>query len=176
MEKDIENSINESQKKDSKPEIEGESFSEDSALSQCQTALAEWQDKYTRLTADLDNFKKRTIKERADWAQASQVKLLISLLEIVDNFDRAMSIEQEVPEGMQSWVDGVSMIHSSFKEFLASAGVKETSYDTFNPEFHEALMQVQSDDKQSGEIVEVMEKGYMQGDRVLRPARVSVAK
>ena len=176
MESEIEKVKNEKKKKGLKVEEEKDFSEPDTALTQCQTTLAEWQEKYTRLTADLDNFKKRTIKERADWAQTSQVKLLTTLLEIVDNFDRAMSVEQEVPQEMQSWVDGVSMIHSAFKEFLTSAGVKETPYDTFNPEFHEALMQVESDAKKSGEIVEVMEKGYVFGDRVVRPAKVSVAK
>lgn len=145
-------------------------------LNQCKVTLAEWQEKYARLTADLENYKKRTIKERSAWAESAQEKILSQLLSIVDNFDRAMELKPEVPQELQAWVDGISMIYSSFGTFLKNAGVKEVSYDTFNPEFHEALMQVDSDEKESGEIIEVMEKGYMLNDRVLRPAKVSVAK
>ncbi len=145
-------------------------------LDQCKVTLAEWQEKYARLTADLENYKKRTIKERSAWAQSAQEKVLTQLLGIVDNFDRAMEHSVEVPQELQSWTDGIAMIHSSFKDFLKNAGVKEMAYDIFNPELHEALMQVDSDEKQSGEIVNVMEKGYTLNDRVLRPAKVSVAK
>ncbi len=145
-------------------------------LNQCKVTLAEWQDKYARLTADLENYQKRTVKERSAWAQSAQEKLLTPLLSIVDNFDRAMELKPEVSQEMQSWVDGIAMIHTAFGDFLKDAGVAEVSYDSFNPEFHEALMQVDSDEKESGQIVQIMEKGYVLNDRVLRPAKVSVAK
>jgi|SRR3989344_2074148 len=145
-------------------------------LKQCTVSLAEWQEKYARLTADFENYKKRTIKERSAWAESAQEKLLSGILTIVDNFDRAMEYKTEVPQELQSWVDGIAMIYSSFGEFLKQVGVKEVPYDLFNPEFHEALLQLDVDGKESGAIVEVMEKGYMLNDRVLRPARVSVVK
>ena len=68
------------------------------------------------------------------------------------------------------------MIHDSFTEYLKTAGVTEMPYDQFDPEQHEALIQVDSDDHDAGAIVTVMEKGYLLNDRVLRPAKVSVAK
>ncbi len=145
-------------------------------LEQCQISLAEWQEKYARLTADLDNFKKRTLKERAMWDETARAELLIGLLSIVDNFDRAMEQQQEVPAELQSWADGIQMIHDSFTEYLKTAGVTEMPYDQFDPEQHEALIQVDSDDHDAGAIVTVMEKGYLLNDRVLRPAKVSVAK
>ncbi len=87
-----------------------------------------------------------------------------------------MEHQTEVPQELQAWADGIAMIHTAFKEFLKNAGVKEVPYDHFNPEYHEALMQVDSDTQDAGEIVDIMEKGYMLNDRVLRPAKVSVAK
>ena len=154
------------------------SESDDTAeqLSQCKVTLAEWQEKYARLTADLENYKKRTMKERSAWAESAQVALISELLAIVDNFDRAMEHQREVPQELQAWADGIEMIHTAFKDFLKKAGVKEVPYDQFNPEFHEALMQVDSDTQDAGEIVDIMGKGYMLNDRVLRPAKVSVAK
>ncbi len=145
-------------------------------LSQCKVTLAEWQEKYARLTADLENYKKRTMKERSVWAESAQVALISELLAIVDNFDRAMEHQMEVPQELQAWADGIAMIHTAFKDFLKKAGVKEVPYNQFNPEYHEALIQVDSEGQDAGEIVSVMEKGYMLKDRVLRPAKVSVAK
>jgi molecular chaperone GrpE len=154
------------------------SESDDTAeqLNQCKATLAEWQEKYARLTADLENYKKRTMKERSAWGESAQVVLLSELLSIVDNFDRAIEHQTEVPQELQAWADGIAMIHTAFKEFLKNAGVKEVPYNYFNPEYHEALMQVDSDAQEVGEIVDIMEKGYMLNDRVLRPAKVSVAK
>lgn len=145
-------------------------------LNQCKATLAEWQEKYTRLTADLENYKKRTMKERSTWAESAQIALISDLLTIVDNFDRAMAHQKEVPHELQSWADGIAMIYTAFKDFLKNAGVKEVPYDQFNPEYHEALIQVESEDKEVGEIVEVMEKGYLLNERVVRPAKVSVSK
>ena len=167
----------ENEKKRKGLKMEGSEQAEhEEALAQCQATLAEWQEKYTRLTADLENYKKRTIKERGEWSQLAQAKVLKGLLGIADNFDRAVASQPDVSPEMQSWVDGITMIHDSLNEYLKNAGITETSYETFNPEHHEALMQVDSEEHRSGEIVEVLEKGYMLGDRVLRPAKVSVAK
>ncbi len=146
-------------------------------LDTCNASLQEWQAKYMRLSADLENFKKRIAKEQADWAEAAQAKLLVALLTIIDNFDRAMAHQdQDIPEHLASWIDGVGMIYNSLQDFLVDSGVKEVPCKLFDPIYHEALMQVDSDEHESGEIVSVMEKGYMLNDRVLRPAKVSVAK
>lgn len=161
---------------------------DDSELSQqldaCKSSLQEWQEKYMRLSADLENFKRRMEKEQQLWREMAQADLLIPLLGIVDNFDRAMEHKDKslaaagssIPEELNSWVDGVAMIHGSLADFLVNAGVKEVFYDTFDPSFHDALMQVDSDAHASGAIVDVMEKGYLLNERVLRPAKVSVAK
>jgi molecular chaperone GrpE len=137
-------------------------------LAACMVAKQEWQEKYMRLTADLANFNRRIEKERAMWSDLARADLLTPLLTVIDNFDRAVQTEQVSP--------GVKMIHSAFVEFLKNAGVKEVAYDTFNPEIHEALVQVDVEGKEAGTIVEVMQKGYILGDKVLRPAQVSVTK
>lgn len=145
-----------------------ETIQDQSELDTCKAALADWQSKYALLAADFENYKKRMLKDQTSFAVHSQAALLGNLLFIVDNFDRAM--EHEIDK------DGIAMIYESLAEFLQKVGVKEIACDIFNPEFHEALIQVESADHKEGEIVEVMEKGYMLGDRVLRPAKVSVAK
>ncbi len=143
----------------------------------CNATIKEWQEKYMRLSADLENFKRRIAKEQQMWREMAQADLLLKLLSIVDNFDRAMEHkDRQSPEELKSWTEGITMIYGSFGEYLKSVGIKEVPYDVFDPSYHDALMQVDSDKHKSGAIVTVMEKGYMLNDRVLRPAKVSVAK
>ena len=143
----------------------------------CNATIKNWQEKYMRLSADLENFKRRTEKEQQMWREMAQADILLKLLTIIDNFDRAMEHkDQQSPEELKSWGKGIAMIYGSFGSFLKSVGIKEVPYDVFDPSYHDALMQVDSDKHESGAIVTVMEKGYMLNDKVLRPAKVSVAK
>lgn len=143
----------------------------------CQTSLKELQEKYMRLTADFENFKRRIEKEQQQWRDMAQADLLLKLLSIADNFDRAMEHkDQQSIDEFKSWAAGIAMIHGALGELLKGAGVQEVSYETFDPQYHDALMQVESETHEPGSIVNVMEKGYLFHDRVLRPAKVSVAK
>ncbi len=156
-------------------------YSDSDQLSQdlvaCNASVQEWKEKYMRLSADLENFKRRIAKEQQMWREMAQADLLLKLLTIIDNFDRAMEHKDpQSSEEIKSWMEGIAMIYGSFGEFLKSVGVKEVPCKVFDPSYHDALMQVDSDEHKSGAIVMVMEKGYMLGDRVIRPARVSVAK
>lgn len=163
----------ESENKNFAPQDNGNTTSQDLASCQqelvaCQAAQQEWKEKYLRVMADMANYNKHIEKERALWSQLARADLLTPLLDVVDNFDRAAQTEELNP--------GIKMIHSAFVEFLKNAGVQEVSYDAFNPELHEALMQVDAEGKDSGTIVAVMQKGYALGEKVLRPAKVSVTK
>ena len=83
-------------------------------LDACRMSVKEWQAKYARLSADLENFKRRIAKEQRDWAETAQADIIIRLLAITDNFDRAMEHkEQQSPEEMQSWADGITMIYNA---------------------------------------------------------------
>ncbi len=137
-------------------------------LEACSKEQAEWKERALRLSADLENYKRRMEKEQGHWMQRAQATLLEGLLPIVDNFDRAVAHAQDN--------EGISMIHNELQAYLEKAGVKEVACDQFDPTYHEALMQIESEDKESGQIVEVLQKGYQLGEHVLRPAKVSVAK
>lgn len=155
-----------------------ENESVDNALVECEAQLQGWKDKFLQVNADLQNLRKRTAKEQISWSQSAQARVLMPLLEVIDNFDRAM-VEKPKTEDEESaaWIDGISMIHASLLKTLDQFNVKAMdNYDAFDPTFHEALMQIESDEKESGEIVVVLQKGYMMGDTVLRPAKVSVAR
>lgn len=153
-------------------------LSEKEQLEKANAAAAEWTDKYLSLTADFQNYKKRITQERADWAQDAQKAVFVDLLAVIDNFERALEQEKK-SENVEKveWLAGFEMIYQSLEKLLAKFGVQAiTDFSVFNPKYHEALLQVDSEQHKSGEIVQVMQKGYMMHDKVIRPAIVSVAK
>ena len=100
------------------------------------------------------------------------------MLAVIDNFERALEQEKkrEAAEGVQ-WLAGFEMIYQSLEKLMAKFGVKEiTDFSVFNPKYHEALVSVESDKHKSGQVVQVLQKGYTMNDKVIRPATVSVAK
>lgn len=148
-------------------------------LDACKATQQEWREKYMHVAADLENFKRRMAKEQAVWAQAAQGKVLVDLLAIVDDFDRAIQEQEKekLSDEVQAWLAGFDMIHNGLHSFLKKQGIEEIPVDKpFDPEYHEALLQVESDEHESGTIVAVMQKGYLFKGTVLRPAKVSVAK
>lgn len=148
-------------------------------LERCSKEIDELKDAAKRVAADFENFKKRVERDRVMWAQTAQSELLRNLLPIVDDFDRALqqATKQEVQPELKTWLAGFELINKSFYKFLQSYDVTPmTQMTNFDPELHEALAQVESADHESGTIVEVAQKGFMIKDRVLRPARVTVAK
>jgi molecular chaperone GrpE len=153
-------------------------LTEKEQLEKAQAAATEWTDKYLSLTADFQNYKKRVTQERTDWAQDAQKQVLVDLLAITDNFERALAEEKKREETAHvAWLAGFEMIYQSLEKLLAKYGVQEISdFSVFNPKYHEALLQVESDKHTSGDIVQVLQKGYTMHDKVIRPAIVSVAK
>lgn len=151
---------------------------EKEALEKAQAAIADWTDKYLTLTADFENYKKRVSSERADWANDAQKRIVLDILDVVDNFERALEQERKREDNAGvAWLAGFEMIYQSLEKVLAKYGVQAiTDFSVFNPKYHEALMQVESDKHKSGEIVQVLQKGYMMHDKVIRPATVSVAQ
>lgn len=152
--------------------------SDDSAeLFACIAERDSWKEKFLRLQADYDNFTKRNEKERLQWRDTLQSALLLDILPIVDDFDRAFEKQNEADISLQNWLAGFEMIRKSLQKFLEKYNVKEIPATLpFDPEYHEALMQVESPSHQAGEIVGILQKGYTFRDEVLRPAKVSVAK
>ena len=139
--------------------------------------LASIKEKFARLTADFQNYKKRAETDRVMWIDRSRCDVLLGILSIVDNFDRALEESKNSQnESLASWVVGFEMIHKALYDYLASQKVTViTQVQTFDPNLHEAVMQVQDDAFVSGAIVKVFEKGFMYKDTVLRTAKVSVA-
>lgn len=144
----------------------------------CQIELRQAKDTLLRLNADFDNYKKRVVKEKANWLLDAQAEVIVSLLPIIDDFDRAMNESKKKEQGkdLEVWISGFELIHKAFHKFLDKYNIKEiTGFIHFDPEFHEAISQVDSD-QESGTIIDIVQRGYTFNDKVLRPAKVVVAK
>ncbi len=134
-------------------------------------------DKYMRLLAEFDNYKKRTAKERDQYQQFANEEFLKEWLPIIDNMDRALrhARESQAPPAV---VEGWALVLKQAHDLLARAGV--TPIDSvgapFNPEFHQAIAQRETDDAEEGTVIEEAQRGYVMNGRLLRPALVTVAK
>lgn len=140
--------------------------------------LAEMEDKYLRLVAEYDNYRKRTLKEKSELIKTAGEDVLVNILPVVDDFDRAVeSIDKS--KDLEAVKKGIHLIHNKFKEYLKQKGVKEieAKEKEFNTDEHEALTKIPApDDKLKGRVVDVIEKGYYLNDKVIRFAKVVVGE
>ena len=144
-------------------------------------AFVELNDKYLRLAAEFENFRRRTLKERQDLLNYGNENLIKELLPSVDNLERALGQASKEEEAIdaENLMEGVELTHRTLLQALEKTGVSasspEAGKDQFNPSIHEALRQVPSEDQEQGTILEVYQIGFQLKDRLLRPALVSVA-
>ncbi len=145
-------------------------------LEKLQAEVLEHQQRTLRVQADFDNFRRRTQKEKEDLGKYASSKLITELLPVIDNFERALQASEENPE-FESFSKGVNMIFRQLESVLATEGLTamKSVGEPFNPEYHQAIMQVESDEYEEGIVVEEVQKGYMLKDKVLRPAMVKVS-
>jgi len=182
QEKEIEASNLEEQTAEEAVETEREEPSEETVdpLEEAQAQAAEWKDKYLRAHADFENSKRRLEKDKANAVSYANESFAKDILAVIDSFENAlasMNTEENDSEVLEKMRDGVTLTYEQLKKILEKNSIKEISCDgEFNPEVHQAIMQVESDKHECGEIVQVMQKGYMIKDRVLRPAMVSTCK
>jgi molecular chaperone GrpE len=136
----------------------------------------DYHDRWLRKTAEFDNYRKRIERERREQADQAVVHLLQELLLVVDDFDRALTVE--AGGEADAYRKGVELIHQKLHDLLRKRGVK--AFDSlgadFDPNIHQAVVHEASPDHREGEVIGEMQKGYMMGDRLLRPAMVKVAK
>jgi molecular chaperone GrpE len=130
-------------------------------------------DRLQRLAAEFDNFRKRSAREQAAFSERANERLVKELIPILDDLGRALEAAAEHEEARLE--EGVRLVHRSLSELLSREGLAEIETDgKFDPHVHEALLS-QPSDEDEGSVIEVVQKGYKLGDRVLRPARVVVA-
>jgi len=148
----------------------------DARIAELEKLAEEGQQRFLRAQADFDNYRRRTVKEKEELAQYATTKLLGQLLPVVDNFERALAASKEGGD-YEALAKGVDMIFRQLGQLLEQEGLKpiEAVGQPFNPEFHQAIMQVETDEYEEGIVVEEVQKGYMVKDKVLRPAMVKVS-
>ncbi len=132
--------------------------------------------RYLRAQADFENFRRRARSEKEDFLKYASLKIVEPLLSIMDNFERAL-ISSKESKDFDALMKGLDMTYRQLSQIMEQEGVKpiEAVGKPFNPEFHEAVMQVESDDYEEGLIVEEIVKGYMMKDKVIRPSMVRVS-
>jgi molecular chaperone GrpE len=147
-------------------------------VAELQRERDELYDRLLRKTAEFDNYRKRVERERRDQADQSITNLLEELLLVVDDFDRALTVEPAGDDAGGAYRKGVELIHAKLNDMLRKQGVRpiETLGTDFDPNLHQAVIHESSPDHREGEVIGELRRGYRIGDRLLRPAMVKVAK
>ena len=150
-------------------------------LEAAQAEAAEYKDKYLRAHADFENSKRRLEKDKMNAVAYANESFAKDILAVMDSFENALaSMEnsgEDSSEVLANMKEGVNLTFEQLKKILEKNSIKEVSCEgEFDPEVHQAIMQVESDDHEVGDVVQVMQKGYTIKDRILRPAMVSTCK
>lgn len=152
------------------PKEEVNEATQNDANLELKRQLAETSDKYLRVLAEYDNFRKRSIKERDGIYADAYVDCVKNMLPVIDNIERVLTLP-----GDESFMDGLKLIVNQMHEALNKMGIKEIECKTFDPNLHNAVMHIEDESFGENEIVEVFQKGYIYGERVVRYAMVKVA-
>ena len=154
-----------------------ESAAEGDAAKALESAVAQWQDKYVRLQAEFDNYRKRTLKEKMDLVQTGGRDVLLAMLPVRDDVQRAVDAMQK-SDDIEALRAGVNLISQKFTETLRQKGVTEIDVKgrEFDADLCEAVAKFAAGEDMQGKVVDVVQTGYMLGDKVLRFAKVVVGE
>lgn len=147
---------------------------EDSLLAK----LAEMQDKYIRLSAEFDNYRKRTLREKIELTRHAGENILISIVPVMDDFERALKLMESSTDSV-AIKSGIDLIYNKFSDFLKQNGIREIEAlnSKFNVDLHESVSKVPVEDENlKGKVVEVLQKGYFLHDKVMRFSKVVVGE
>lgn len=157
-------------------QVEETEVIEQDPLAELKQQIEESQNRYLRVQADFDNFRKRTRKEKEDLLKYASQPLVEGLLPAIDNLERALTAAQDTSTGDNSLRVGVEMVYRQLVQVLQQEGVVaiESEGKPFDPQFHQAVMQEENPDQESGIVLQELQKGYLLKDRVIRPSMVKV--
>jgi len=147
----------------------------DAEIKQLKKEKEELRDQFLRKLADIENLKKRLEREKADYLQYALNEVLLELLEVLDNFERALGVAEQGADG-KTFREGIEMIYRMYQSILLKKGVRpiEIKDGAFDPNLHHAMATEESDQVRGPEVAEVFQKGYMLHNRLLRPSLVKV--
>ncbi len=169
---------NQEEKEPKTIDTEDNSDEEGSKLEELKNNLHTLSDKHLRLQAEFDNFRKRTIKEKADLIKSGGATIITGLLPVIDDFERAINTMKEVSDD-DSNKSGIILIYNKFRDFLKKNNVAEIEAmgEEFDVNLHDAITKIPAPDKTlKGKIVDVVEKGYLLNDKVIRYAKVVIGE
>jgi molecular chaperone GrpE len=155
-----------------------ESASEEDELSQLKNENSVLKDKFLRLAAEFDNYKKRTLKEKIEMMKTAATDTVTALLPVLDDFDRAKKNADD-ENSAETFSEGVSLVYQKLYNILKQKGLEpmETNGQPFDPELHDAITEIPAPtDDMKGKVVDTVEKGYMLNDKIIRHAKVVVGK
>ena len=147
-------------------------------IDELETNVAELNDKYLRLFSEFDNYRKRTIKERIDFTKNASQDLIVELLPVIDDFERALKALESTKEPIKA-TEGVQLIYNKYKNILSRKGleVMNTKGQDFNTDFHEAITNIPAPTEDlKGKIIDEIEKGYLLNGKVIRFAKVIIGQ
>lgn len=165
--------VNEARQNQVEEKVENEEISE---VDKLKDEVASLNDKYIRLYAEFDNYKRRTTKERIDLLQTAGKDVIVSLLSVLDDFERAAKAMENAQE-IEPVKEGVNLVHHKLKSLLTQKGLKEmeSKGQPFDAEIHEAITNIPApSDDLKGKVIDEVEKGYYLNDKVIRFAKVVV--
>ncbi len=149
-------------------------------LTQAQNETAQWRDKFLRLAAEFENYKRRTSRERVDLIKTAGKDVIVNMLPVLDDFERAFKASEKVEdEASKEVLKGFDLIFNKFKSTLEQKGLKkmECNGQDFDTEYHEALTEIPAPTPElAGKVVDVIEDGYYLNDKIIRYAKVVVGK
>jgi molecular chaperone GrpE len=152
--------------------------SDTSNVASLQSQVSELKDKHLRLLAEFENYKKRTVRERLDLMSTASKDVILALLPILDDFDRAKKSADD-PAAGEHFSEGVSLVFNRLNSTLQSLGLKvmESTGQPFDAEFHEAITEIPvPNEDMKGKVIDTIEKGYSLNDKIIRHAKVVVGK
>lgn len=151
--------------------------SKDKALLEAQEENTELKDKYLRLMAEFENFKKRTMREKIETMKSAAQDTMTAILPVLDDFDRAKKTAED-DSSTEVFSEGVSLVYQKLYKILEGRGLEsmESNGATFDPEVHEAITEIQAGPEMVGMVVDTVEKGYKLNDKIIRHAKVVVGK
>lgn len=170
--------IKDSELKEEEPAEKDHKHRKHSREKELETKLNEQHDKYLRLSAEFDNYRKRMLKERIELTQYISADIYTKILPIIDDFERAMATIRQT-EAIDPVRQGVELIYNKFKEHLNQQGIKEIDalHQEFNTDYHDAVSRFPVEDVDlKGKVIDVIEKGYMLNDMVIRYCKVVVGE
>lgn len=167
----------EQQAEQAAPELSPEEKLQQS-LDEAEARIADLQDKYLRLSAEFDNYRKRTIKEKAEIIKTAAEKTITAILPVLDDMERAL-LNMQKSDDAQALREGMELINAKFLKILSQEGLNkiETEGADFNTDFHEAIAMIPApSEDQKGKVLDCVQTGYKLNDKVIRHAKVAVAQ